>query len=284
MSDKHDEKEHEQSHGGGHGPPHGGGAHEEHEGAPEWLISFADNVTLMMGFFVILLAINLKPAGGAPSSPSSGDGPPSEGGGSSASALDMALAVREAFNNPVNIMSTDPNDRELVRRLRQLRGRGYADDRNAPGDEHDVQSIRPGDFRDLGGALHFETDSVKLNADARRLGTELAKIFRGTRIIAELRGHASSQEAFNKDDHGMRLSFERSMAVAAFLVEQGMDWSQIRIIAHGTYDRVEPVTYDNEGHRANARVEVIGTNQSAPILTPLGSTNPKSTTTRPASK
>src|SRR6185295_16371327 len=50
--------------GGGHG---GGGGHEEgHEGAPEWLISFADNVALIMGFFVILLAMNMakKTAGG----------------------------------------------------------------------------------------------------------------------------------------------------------------------------------------------------------------------------
>src|SRR5262245_35934857 len=50
-------------HGGGGGGHHhhGGGGHGdgEHEGAPEWLISFADNVMLMMGLFVIMLAMNM---------------------------------------------------------------------------------------------------------------------------------------------------------------------------------------------------------------------------------
>ena len=37
---------------------HGGFDDDEHEGAPEWLISFADLVMLIMGFFVILYALN----------------------------------------------------------------------------------------------------------------------------------------------------------------------------------------------------------------------------------
>lgn len=51
------------SHGGSHGGGHGGGGHAEgeHEGAPEWLISFADMVMLIMGFFVIMLAMNMGP-------------------------------------------------------------------------------------------------------------------------------------------------------------------------------------------------------------------------------
>lgn len=44
---------HEEGHGkkghGGHGGHGHGGGHEEHAGAPEWLISFADNVALLMG-------------------------------------------------------------------------------------------------------------------------------------------------------------------------------------------------------------------------------------------
>ena len=65
MADHDEHGEHEEGHGGGsHGGGHAAGGHEEgHEGAPEWLISFADNVALMMGFFVILLAMNMGPKG-----------------------------------------------------------------------------------------------------------------------------------------------------------------------------------------------------------------------------
>src|SRR5215468_7173106 len=109
----HDEKDHGASEGhgggghGGHGG-HGGSAHEEHEGAPEWLISFADNVALMMGFFVILLAMNMakKTAGGI-------------GGEAKMGAeLDFVLAIRQAFN-PIDMSSENPAEEALRRRVRE---------------------------------------------------------------------------------------------------------------------------------------------------------------------
>ena len=77
-------------HGGGHG--HGGGGHEEHhEGAPEWLISFADNVALMMGFFVILLAMNMakQTVGGIGGEAQMGGNP-----NQANTMIDFAIAVR----------------------------------------------------------------------------------------------------------------------------------------------------------------------------------------------
>src|SRR5215831_6049600 len=101
--DNHDE--HEGSGGGhsggghshSHGGSHGGGHEEAHEGAPEWLISFADNVALMMGFFVIMLAMYMakRTAGGI-------GGTEAMGG---TREMDFVLALREAFN-PINLDST----------------------------------------------------------------------------------------------------------------------------------------------------------------------------------
>ena len=121
MSDHEPEKK---GHGGGHaagGHGHGGGGHEEHEGAPEWLVSFADNVTLMMGFFVIMLAFSMGPKGGSESKgKETGGDPPTY-------FMDAAVAIREAFNNPVDLNSMDPNDPLLVQHILARRGLGVSE-------------------------------------------------------------------------------------------------------------------------------------------------------------
>src|SRR5207244_3541700 len=114
--------------------------------------SFADNVTLMMGFFVILLAVNMGPKGaGSTEQPKQGDStlPPPQ-------LLDAQIAIREAFNNPINLNSMDPGERTLAKRLLERRGRSVAKQDGPRGDEHNVQSIRPSNYYKLCGAVPFD--------------------------------------------------------------------------------------------------------------------------------
>lgn len=262
MADQEHDKEHKDHGGHGLGPPHGGGHEEAHEGAPEWLISFADNVTLMMGFFVILLAINMKPDAPAAAAAASPPGTPS------VAALDMAIAVRDAFNNPVDLNSTNPNDLPLIARIRQRRMDGLAENPNAEGTEHDVQTVRSGERHDMGGNLPFDEDSASLTSAAREAAARLAAELRGKRTMIDVRGHVSAAEAFKSDDKGMRLSFDRTLVVARFLTQQGLDWRQLRLVACGENDRVRPIAYEKTGHHANAHVEVVATDEIMPVYTP----------------
>ena len=251
---------------GSHGPGgHGGGDHEEHEGAPEWLISFADNVMLQMGFFVILLALNMKPAssgaGGAPTEEDQ-DGeqkmpPPS-------ALLDFAIAVRQAFNNPVDMRSTDPRDLPLVRRLIERSVQGEANETGPKGRDTNVRSIRPGDHYSLGGAIGFEMGSAALTEANLHEIEMIAMHIRGRRFIIEVRGHTSAAETFQQVEKGMKLSYDRASAVAAALHRHGVEWKLIRLVACGDADRLTPIAYDTSSHRTNQRVEIIVTSETPP--------------------
>ncbi len=250
-----------------HSSAHHGGFHEEpHEGAPEWLISFADNVMLQMGFFVILLALAMK----APTAKDHGRVKGGEtGGGPTPEQLDFALAVRQAFNNPVDANSADPRDFLLIQRLRQRAGgTSQARQNGLRGAEHDVQSIRRGAAYGVGGTVLFDANSTALDDSGQAAAVALADQFRGCRTILELRGHCSAAEAYGTEDRGMRLAYERALAVAQVLVSNGLAWSQLRLTACADSERVAVPAYDQADHRANQRVEVIQIDEAAPALDP----------------
>jgi len=262
-------------HGGG---THGGGSHEEHEGAPEWLISFADNVTLMMGFFVIMLAMNMKPATGGVGGKDK-DGNPT----ASPDMIDAALAIREGFNNPVNLASTDPNDLPLIRRVLEKNEEGFARTTGVPGKKHDVESIRASKYRELCGSVPFPRQGSSLTDETRKKARSIAIQFKGIMTMIEVRGHCSSPESADARDHGRELCYQRAAAVAAELESFGIDARQMRIVVCGDFDRAQELAYTADEHTKNQRVEVIFTEQSMPVSQPRTSdSEAESTETAPS--
>jgi outer membrane protein OmpA-like peptidoglycan-associated protein len=211
----------------------------------------------MMGFFVIMLAMNMKPASG------SGSGAPG-GAAGQPDAIDLAIAVREAFNNPVNLNSHNPTDLPLIQRMIERKGATEIQEDGPHGDDHDLQSIRPSDYHQLSGAVPFEDNATDLTQASREALVEIAGHMRGLRLIIEVRGHASAAEAFQLPDRAMQLSFDRAMSVGRVLAESGLDWKQLRLIAAGDNERLKPLVYDRSGQRRNQRVEVIVTNEAMP--------------------
>lgn len=258
-SEGHDEHKEHKSHGGGHGP---GAAHEEHhEGAPEWLISFADNVALLMGFFVILLAMNMK-------EPTSGGFGGKEDKGTSPATgnpamLDLVISMREAFNNPIDASSSDPREQILIQRMRQKK-EGDAKTPGPPGDRQEVQSVRPTDYHRIGGVVTFEEGSIAIDDAGVQTAAKVALELKGRKSIIEIRGHASLSEASDPLDKGMTLSFDRALAVAQHLRTGGLEWDQMRMVAIGAGDRVKPLARSAQEHHNNQRVEIIITDEQMP--------------------
>ncbi|MFM9997013.1 MAG: flagellar motor protein MotB [Phycisphaerales bacterium] len=253
--EQHEEKHASGGHGGG---GHGGGGHAEgeHEGAPEWLISFADNVALLMGFFVILLAMNMKEptaggVGGHENFPSETD-----------RELDLIIGIREAFNTPIDMDSADPHEGALARRKREKMGKSSQPGEHGEGAE--AQAVRPTDYSNLGGTVPFDDNSTGLTTRGRAAAEEVGKRIKGLRWIIEVRGHASPSESFHEFDKGMNLSFMRARAVSEALIAQGVKASQVRIVACGDSDRRIPATFDRTLDSFNQRVDVVVTNEAIP--------------------
>jgi flagellar motor protein MotB len=256
--------EHKDQHGEGGGEGHGGGGHAEgeHEGAPEWLISFADNVMLQMGFFVILLAMNMGPKGGGSGAEGAqaGGAPTTQTGDN----LDLVLALREGFNNPVSMNSTNPAEAALVKRLKD-RAKGGDGRTDGPTGKHERQQApRPSDFDRVTASIPFDDRAAVLDEAARATIAEVAARQKDQRWILEIRGHASPFEGMHNPTKALDLSFERAKAVANALVDAGMKWEALRVVGMGDSDRIVARTFDRQEDRSNQRVEIVVTNYPIP--------------------
>lgn len=263
--EKHKEGHGEEHGGGGHGGGHGGGDHGggghgdgEHEGAPEWLISFADNVALMMGFFVILLAMNMK----APVA-KGGIGSEEDSTGTSAGdRLDFIIALRQAFN-PIDMNSNNAAEAPMRKRIRERLGQNLLSRQpEEHGEAKESQAQRPTNFSNLGGDVSFDDNAETLTDAATKRAREIAERIRGQRYYVDIRGHASSTETYRNPEKAMALSYARASAVARVLTANGVSWDQVRMVACGTGQPVIDKSYDDD--HINQRVEVVVTSEKLP--------------------
>jgi outer membrane protein OmpA-like peptidoglycan-associated protein len=243
-----------------------GGAHEEHEeGVPEWVVSFADNVLLQMGFFVILLAMNMGVKAQGPTTDGDGTTPAKQ---QENAMIDFAIAVREAFNSPVSLHSTAADDLPLIKRILEKQRRDQptnSPERGEAGDDHSASSTRPSDFRSPSAYVEFDDRSTDLSPAALATLKDFATRYAGTRWIIEIRGHVSALEMFREIETSRRLAYDRTWAVGKTLAAGGLDWRQLRLTSVGDADPVQAGrAKDASTHLANQRVEVFVTPETLP--------------------
>lgn len=249
-------------HGGGghgagsHGGGHGGGEHEE-SGAPEWLISFADNVALLMGFFVILLAMNMvKPKaggiGGENKYPSAED----------SRMIDFVIEMRKAFHSPIDINSKDPALAPIIKRMKQRAQQGETTEPGPEGTKKNNQAIEPSEYVNLTGVVPFPEFASTVSPEGSETLRQLAEKLTGIKWIIEVRGHVSAAEAAAGNNRGMDLAFTRASACATELVNTGLKWAQLRVVACGDNERRTPLARDKAAHQSNQRVEVVITKET----------------------
>ena len=178
----------------------------------------------------------------------------------------------------------DPDGIEATLRMeimamqeRHKAGKSETRDPGVKGFEQDVQSIRPSEYYAVSGSVPFPENSAELLAGAQSTIAEVAKKVRGLRLIVEVRGHVSSVEANRGPEQAMQLSSARAMAVAKALAIEGVAWWQLRLVVCADHDRVEAYPSNRNADKANARVEVIITDQVVPDEVPTRYDDPAAT-------
>jgi chemotaxis protein MotB len=227
---------------------------EEHgESAPLWIISFADLVTLMLSFFVILAAGN----NGASSTKNDPE--------FAKIVAAMRLAFRDTSPSDQAVLDAAATYDDLFRKIQELakkprtKQRGDSDEQGLYGNSFRVRRLRDGMEITMGGPVFFEPFSGKLNEQGLEDVGHLAELLKGHRNTIEIRGHAGDEPRPSDWTFAdaMELSHQRAVAVANELIKLGVDARTMRISAIGANEPIARGAQDLAKLSMNRRVEVI---------------------------
>ncbi len=220
-------------------------------GAPEWMVTYGDMMTLLLCFFVMLVSFmkmkeeeKLRP---------------------------VIEAIKEAFGytggsgsvptNELPVNSVHELLQETALYREQERRLSQADDPGMFGKQTTVKRVREGLQYTVGGSITFEPGSAELKPAALDQLKRIADVIRGKNNKLEVRGHASAADL--RLDGGAtgnwNLSYERARAVMTFLTRpaQGIRPERIRVVACGDQEPLVRRAYDQKQQAVNRRVEII---------------------------
>jgi chemotaxis protein MotB len=196
------------------------------KGGGSWKVAYADFVTAMMAFFMVMWI--------------------------TAQNQEAKEAVSNYFQDPFAKTgdSTGP--------VSALKGGNPATNRKGEQGKRPGVKVVPSDPSGLGTTIQFAHDSAELSEDSKKHLASLAPELVGIPQRIEIRGHASRVPlaAGSAYHDAWALSYARCQATMAFLVEQGIEADRLRLSQAAIY---QPVASGEtpEGHRQNERVEVF---------------------------
>ncbi|RMF81572.1 MAG: hypothetical protein D6744_07005 [Planctomycetota bacterium] len=221
-------------------------------GAPEWMVTYGDMVTLLLTFFVLLLTFM---------EPKEKD---------LVQQLMQMLRQEFGYQGGVRFLPTDPIETPKNVPLQTvLQIPIYPHDQSPTQEEglrakqHKVTSIREPEFYQKGGKVLFAELSAEISEEQRARLKEYAARLRGMTFIIELRGHCSMRPVDGTPFRDHRdLSIQRARAVEKVLLEEGIDPRRIWIMGAGTSRPVTRDAYSPADREKNDLVEILQLDQS----------------------
>lgn len=224
------------------------------EGAPEWMVSYADMITILMAFFVVMYSMaGTKDA--EKQEPVMSSLRKQFGrftGAPSGKFVPRSTALAGVGTGPIKRVGNIP---------------GGAEPKAPVGENARVTTIRPGGQITVGGVIYFDEGASELGADQERQLQLVVDELSGKPQKIEIRGHTTCRAP--NDGGDMRdnwdLAYARCHNTMQYLVSQGIEPKRLRISVAGQYEPIHLGT-DAVLMKKNGRVEIFMLNEFAERL------------------
>ncbi len=228
--------------------------HEEApKGAPEWMVTYGDAMTLLLCFFVIIVSMSEVKK--------------------DERFQKVMESLRRAFGGYVGAVGTAPlkdvPTNVLIRKLLELdvevlkKDPGDTDEDGIEGKKFRVTNVRDGLEVVVGGRITFERFSATLKPEGRDLIARSAERLRGYNTKLFIRGHAT-REPLPEDslyEDARDLSYARAKATARELEKNGVRRVRMVPVAVGDTEPLVRQAYTEERRALNRRVEILVTEE-----------------------
>lgn len=223
---------------------------KEGGGAPDWMVTYGDMMTLLFCFFVIIVSMSeIKEE---------------EKFEKVKESIKRAFGYRGGVGYvPAEVSPNNTYDVQkpnFVQRKWQLHI-GKTSEEGIEGENPSVKYIREGIEFTIGGQVTFEPGKAVLLEQAKKQLTEVADVFRGLNTKIRIRGHAArkSPEYYRPFENLDELSYARAQAVKEFLISVDIREERISVEACGDNEPLVKHAYNETERAQNRRVSIIVT-------------------------
>ncbi|MCH9032959.1 MAG: flagellar motor protein MotB [Planctomycetes bacterium] len=225
---------------------------EPKAGAPEWMVTYGDTMTLLLCFFVIIVSMSEVKK--------------------DEKFQQVVESIRKAFGGYVGNVGALPIEHtptgSLLQKLLEVEvptlkdiTRGDTEVEGIDGKKFRVTNVRDGIEVVVGGTITFPRFSAVLMGEGRELIAKTAERIRGYNTKILIRGHAT-REALTEDSlylDARDLSYARARAVMHELEANGVRNIRLIPVALGKTEPLVRQAYTEQRRALNRRVEILVT-------------------------
>lgn len=219
------------------------------EGAPAWVLTYGDMMSLLLTFFILLAAMSeLKKE---------------ERWQAVVLELKNSFGMSRGAGGRVVVheyqkVSLIPLLEEMEKKRKEINNSQTAEP-GIDGKVPNVTRIREGLQFSVGGRVTFAPGSAQLTPESINQLRSVANLIRGKSNKVEIRGHASSMDLAQGSQYPdlWALSHARAKAAMDALVKEGVKPEQLRLVSIGDHEPLVTRKYTMGEQEPNRRVEVI---------------------------